>query len=319
MKRQLTLATSLALGLAAAACGGNVPSADRIKADFESPSGSTKSRQTVAGAYATNEASSTAGRLAGAFSPVGGALTQVQRPIERVGIARMMSPYIARLQERVEGKSSRALSSGVDFEACGNSQEIESQLAESFASGSTSGSFDVDVDLGACSGGQLTGKLSISGSFDVDTDSFVFDVTETMVNVCETEGEKYCINGEYQMEATMTSAKIELVTGWYATASWTEDGAAKSIVTKGGIRLGFDEMGSGAAEYLVYVKDENGEEQSLVLKIEATNEGVTYSIRGNDGSITCTIDSSGAGQCDGDLTWDAAYVDQLESSEDFTG
>lgn len=140
-----------------------------------------------------------------------------------------------------------------------------------------------------------------------------------MTNVCETSGNKYCVTGEYIMEATMANEQISLVSGWYVTATWDEDGAQRSLVTKGGVKFDLSASGQdGAIEYLVYVTDENGEEVSLVLKITTTGEGTTLSIRGSDGALTCTVNSDGSGSCDGDLSWDEAYVDSLESDAAFS-
>lgn len=323
MFRQLFISTPFALGLALVACGGDVPSTGQIKADFESPSGSTKSKQTVAGAYTKNEASASGASLAGSFSPGLGGLTQAgSGQLRKVGIGSMMAPHLARLQARLNGQSTQALGADVDFAACVNNDEITQELTASLASGSTSGSFDVDIDLGSCSAGKMTGKLAMSGSFDIDSDSFTFEVNQTLTNVCETEGNKYCVTGDYVMEATMTAgdSKMEMVVGWYITASWQEDGAAKTLVTKGGIRMGFGgETGLGSAEYLIYVNDENGEEVSLVLKISSTAEGASYEIRGEDGSLTCQIKNDGSGSCGGDLSWDEAYIDSLEADASFSG
>ncbi len=323
MFRQLIISTPLALGLALVACGGDVPSTSQIKADFESPSGSTKSKQTVAGAYTKNQASASASGLASGFSPGLGALTQAgSGPLQRVGIGKVMAPHLARAKAHLEGRSLQALGADVDFDACVNNDEISQELAASLSSGSTSGSFDVDIDLGTCSGGKMTGKMAMSGSFDIDSDSFTFEVNQTLTNVCETEGNKYCVSGDYVMEATMTSgdSKMEMVVGWYLTATWQEEGAARSLVTKGGIRLGFaGQSGDGSAEYLIYVNDESGEEVSLVIKMTSTADGFTYEVRGNDGSLTCQINNAGEGTCGGDLSWDAAYVDTLEADASFTG
>lgn len=317
--RNIFITTPFALGLALAACGGDVPSTSQIKADFESPSGSTKSKQTVAGAYTKNQASGTATGLASSFSPLGG-LTAAGRgsALERVGLARMMQPHLARLSQHVTGKVAQGLSTAGEFDACMDDEKIGQELAASLSSGSTSGSFDVDIDLASCSGGQLTGSIAMSGSFDIDGQSFVFDVSQVMTNVCETSGDKYCVTGEYVMEATMTDATISLVSGWFVTATWDEDGAQRSLVTKGGVKLDLTGGDTGAMEYLVYVTDENGEEVSLVLKITTSGEGATLSIRGSDGSLTCTVNSDGSGSCDGDLSWDEAYLDSLESDEAFS-
>lgn len=318
--RNIFITTPFALGLALAACGGDVPSTSQIKADFESPSGSTKSKQTVAGAYTKNQAAGTASGLASSFSPLGGLSAAGQgSALERVGVARMMQPHLARLSQHVSGKVARGLSAATDFDACMDSEEIGQELASSLATGSTSGSFDVDIDLSSCSGGQLTGSIAMSGSFDIDGESFVFEVSQVMTNVCETSGNKYCVTGEYLMEATMANEQMSLVSGWYATATWEEDGAQRSLVTKGGVKLGLG-GDAGSVEYLVYVTDENGEEVSLVLKIDTTADGTTtVSIRGSDGSLDCTIDSSGGGSCGGDLSWDDAYVDTLEADPEFSG
>lgn len=317
--QKLVLTTPFALGLMLMACGSNVPGTDQVKQDFENPTGSTKSKQSVAGAYAANNASASSSALAGGFSPFGGAsasgaLTQAGgSALQRARLDRMAKKPLALLQERATGQVQRALSAA-DVE-CGN-DEIGAELQGDLQSGSTSGSFDVEIDLGACSNGELTGSVSMSGSYDIDTDdgSFVFEISQKMNNVCETSGDKVCVNGDYEMEATFANEKIQMVTGWLVTATWN-DGVARSIESKGGLRIGFS-GDDGTIEYLVYVTDENGEEVSLVLKLTSSAEGTGLEIRGNDGSITCTVAADGSGSCSGDLAWDAAFVDSLDAGDE---
>lgn len=307
-KTKLSIATTALFALGLAACGSNAPTVDQVKEDFNSPSGSTKSKQSVAGAYSKQSNSNTAASFAaGGFAGGGFGLTE-----KRAGdVVRLtaINPFINYMKARTVGVRGFNLAEAQDA-SCFDPSSV------SGSGDASGGSFSVTVDLGACGDG-ATGTLTMDGEIEVDetAGTFKFNVEATYDQVCTTDPAA-CIDGSMVMESESSlTGTASFFAGWFFTI--TEDG--KTYETKGGIRLDAD-GGTGAAsvEYLIYVKDENGQEVSLVLEATVDGQGnSTLKITGSDGSISCTANADGSGSCEGDLSWDAAFVEGLESDEEF--
>lgn len=317
LNSKIRIATTALFALTLAACGSKTPSIDQVKADFESPSGSTKSKQSVAGAYAKQNSSGPATSFAaGGFAGGGFGLTQAgPGAFTRQNVVNPLLSYI------------RARALGVKYQGLSEAQDSscfdQSNVSGSGSADGTSGSVSYSVDLGACSGGALTGQLTVDAEFELDQAAGIlhYEVEQTMDQVCSTEPAS-CVDGTMTMEMDLNFNDLtgqgasNLVAGWFFTI--TEDG--KTYETKGGMRLDADSA-SGATkfEYLVYVKDENGQEVSLVISFEDDGMGnSSLKITGSDGSISCTANADGSGSCDGDLSWDGAFIEELEADEDFT-
>ncbi len=309
-----------ALGATFIACGSDVPKADRVRADFQSPSGSVKDKSQLAEASISQDASSDLGVLAGGLNIGLGLSSQKQTGLARLEFSKQYGGVLRLLQDVLQGRSSRALSAR-DFSACTDGDQISSAMQNSLSSAGTSGSFDFSIDLATCSSGELTGQMSVSGEFDVDTGAqkFTFTLTQKFTAVCETGGDKKCVDGEFLTEATFANDTIEMVAGWAATATWTEDGKARKIDSKGGLKLSGLGDDSGKVEYLVYVSLDDGTEVSFVLSIETSQSGTVIAYRGTDGNTQCTISSDGSGSCDGGITWDETFADAIEDAESAGG
>jgi len=299
-----SIITTTPLALALFACGGEVPGASQVRADIANPSGSISSKRTVAGAYVTRDAAGPAASI-GAFNP--GALTA--QDLGAVSPARIMAPHFARLQAHVDGRRFQALEESP--QSCLNNDEITQAMTASLMAGNTSGSWDVSLDLSSCASIGLSGKISMSGSYDISASGITYEIEEHLDNVCESSSGS-CITGDAVLEMSVKAQQdMEMVMGWKLAV--TE--AGRSLTTKGGIRMaGLGGEGS-EVEYVVYVNDESGNEVSMVIKL--TNN--SFSIRGKDGSLTCTIAADGSGSCDGNLSWDKAFVDALEADPTFNG
>lgn len=306
MYRTTKIITATAfVSFAVAACGGSdAPSIDQIKADFENPSGSTKDKQSVAGAYSKqNSSQGAAGFAAGGFAGGGFGLTAADTdklaPFARFQPNRILAPA---LRARAMGYTYRGLS-----EAQTGACFTQADLIGGVSPGDTSGSFSSSKDLSTCAEG-MTGTLSIDGEWEVDTtaQSFRYKIEYTYANVCVT-ADNLCIDGSMAMEmesggSTTGTANFSLIAGWF----YTLKEGTKTYETKGGMRLAANESGAGRFEYLVYVKDSSGNEVSLVISYETDGQGnAVLKIRGDDGSITCTVSADGSGACDGDLNWTA--------------
>ncbi len=311
------LALAGALGATLVACGGSdTPSADKVRADFQSPSGSVKDKNQLAEASISKNASSDLGALAGGLNFGLGLSSQKQTGLARLEFSKQYGGVLRQLQDVVRGRSSRALSAR-NYSACTDGDQIANAMQSSLA-GSSGGSFEYSVDLASCSSGELTGSMNIAGEFDVDVGAqeFTFTITQKFVAVCETSGDKKCVDGEFLTEATFANNAIEMVAGWSATATWTEDGKDRKIDSKGGFKLsGLGDDSRASIEYLVYVTLDDGTEVSFVLSIQTSESGTVIAYRGTDGSTQCTISSDGAGSCDGGLTWDEAFADAIEDAE----
>lgn len=307
-----------ALGATFIACGGSdVPKADRVRADFQSPSGSVKDKSQLAEASISQGASSDLGALAGGLNIGLGLSSQKQTGLARLEFSKQYGGVLRQLQDVLQGRSSRALSAR-DYSACTDGDQISSAMQNSLSSAGTSGSFDFSIDLATCSSGELTGRMAVSGEFDVDAGAqkFTFTLTQKFTAVCETSGDKKCVDGEFLTEATFANDTIEMVAGWSATATWTEDGKARKIDSKGGLKLsGLGDDSRSSIEYLVYVTLDDGTEVSFVLSIQSSESGTVIAYRGTDGSTQCTISADGSGSCDGGLTWDEAFADAIEDAE----
>lgn len=317
------------------------PGIDEVKEHFENPTGSTASKSSVIAATGKQDASSAAQRVAGNGNAFGFGLTAVgkRQGLERLQARTVFDREIRELKAMIAGKQELALITETgDRDPCVDEDEVSGafgELALTLAlGGSGSADFSYEVDLEKCTNGEVTGTMSVDGEIELSKDSFRFFIEESLSNVCETVGEKACVDGEFAIEMAaegdemMNSGSLDFITAWFVSASWDEAGIRKSAEAKGGIRLAANEL-NASLEILIYVVDTDGEEKSLVLRVSADADGnATIEIRGSDGSISCVINADGSGECvefvngaavmgEMKLSWTDIEAKEVENSESF--
>lgn len=351
MKTQwASLCATAALSLGLAACGGGGPSVSQVKADFESPSGKTSSKEGVIAVTTQQDASGAALALAGGVPGVGLTAEGKYRGFQSLNIRNNFEPHARALYASLQGRAQRAQTADDTFDAAGAvnfascftdlGQQLQSNASGGASAGSASAS--ITVDLGTCTGGDMTGTLTVDVTIEAEQSgagiSFSYKVSYAFANVCETGGEKVCLDGTIAMEASgkfsessFTSSSsgagnLDILTAWDLKGSWTEGGAAKTAALKGGLRTVFsaDSSGGGSAalEYLFYVSTPEGEEWSYVLRIRADSTGAgSLEIEGSDGSIRCTVNSDGSGSCTATegggtatVSWTASESSELDAA-----
>lgn len=344
---RITGVAALTAAFALTACGGG-PDIDKVREDFNNPSGSTKDQKGVMAANGKRDASESALRLTTGIPGAGLTATGKVYGIEKIGPRYMFERDIRRVWAHAQSKNLQALSAAqFDDEPtsgdCNNSPEAQAAMEKLYADlikdavspfgggGSASASTDFTVDLATCSNGELSGTLEVVMEVEFDSDSMRFAIEEKFIDVCEAQGQQACINGNLIMEATGMGLSggeggtLEFLTAWELDATWTEDGKALSAKTKGGIRLAADDNMFGM-EYLIYVIDSSGEEVSYVMRFAANADGSwTLEYEGADGKLSCTANADGSATCTGtdesgaafDLSWTDAEYDDVLDDEDF--
>ena len=337
MMRTLASALPASLSLLLVACGGG-PDIAKVKADFDSPTGSVKSKDGMAAASGSLDASGSAVVVGGGGVP-GSSLTASGKHVGlwQINARRAWEPRARALRDYLNGTMTRpqALSEAqVEGGGCESSPEAQQAFedltadlivdaANPFGGGKVSGSASYTQNFEACSNGELSGSAKVDIEFEAESDggengSFRFTVTYDLSNVCELNtDEKACLDGTMIVEAEAAGSdgfgQFTFTTAWELAASWTEASVAREASLKGGIRSsleGSDQSGSAKIEVINYVTTPEGEEWSYVWSFEGAFNGLegtaTVECRGSDGSVSCTIDENG-GMCnasDGSsVTW----------------
>ena len=342
------LASALPATLVLVACGGG-PDIDQIKADFNNPSGSIKSKDGMVAASSSLDASGSAVVVGGGGVP-GQSLTATGKAVGfwEINARRTWEARARALRDHLNGRSTQLQAlSEAQLEAgnCGDSPEAQEAFSELTSellvdqvnpfsnSSKVSASASYEQDFSSCSNGELSGSAKIKIDFVAEqsgeTSRFAFTVKYGLDNVCElTTDEKACLNGVMIVEAeavgTNDFGSLTFTTGWELDASWTEDGVARAASLKGGVRSSLEgggDSGSAKIEIINYVNTPDGEEWSYVWSFEGAFNGLegTASIecRGSDGSVSCMIDENG-GSCmasDGSsISWTSADEQSLDET-----
>jgi hypothetical protein len=336
MKRLLIPTTIVAMAISA--CGG--PDIDKVKADFENPSGSAKDKNAV---IAANGKQNTAGNSS-ALSLAGGGVPGLglgSSAFTKIATKTIVARQIASIAQIGLHKSElRAQAASPACFQSSDATQASQDLAEAFMTGgSASASYSISVNLADCDVG-ASGSMEMSIDMKVDGQTISYDSEVTMNNVCE-EATGSCVDGGMAQQgaidlgsADMSNifGSIKLVSAWDFTATF-KDAAGKdqSIKSKGGLRIGYssDANGeSGKIEYLEYVTDASGNEVSYVLIIEANSNGdATLKIKCKDGELSCMFsESMGSGSCNGTIDGESFMVDwtsddynSVVDSDDFKG
>lgn len=322
IKRSL-LASSCIWAATLVACGG--PDIEKVKADFESPSGSTKDQNGVIAATSKRDGSSGVMALgAGGVPGQGLTAARPRRAFDQANIGRTWGPRAEALRDMlVTRQIPEQRSQNLGPSACDNSPEARAAYEEMVSgfvgdtlgaalnpfSDTISGSASYTQDFSSCSNGELTGSADIELEYEFSENRFRFAVTYNLDNLCETTGDQACISGEMIAEALIEGddlmGQISFTTAWQVDGSWTDEGVRREATLGGGVRLKVtgNQDGSGTAtlQYLVYVNTPDGDEYSYVWEVVAEGDGqgngtVTWRCRGSDGSIDCRADENG-GMC----------------------
>lgn len=322
MKRAI-FGTTLFFSAALVACGG--PDIEKVKADFESPSGSTKDQSGVIAASSKRDGSSGVMAL-GAGGVPGQSLTAARprRGFDQANLGRTWGKRAESLRDLlVTRKVPAQQQQNLGPSACDNSPEARAAYEEMISgfvgdalgtalnpfSDTISGSASYTQDFSTCSNGELTGSADIELEYEFSENRFRFAVTYNLDNVCETAGDQACISGEMIAEALIEGddlmGQLSFTTAWQVDGSWNDDGTRREATLSGGVRIKLegnqDGSGSATLQYLVYVNTPDGDEYSYVWEVVAQGDGqgngsVTWRCRGSDGSIDCHADENG-GMC----------------------
>jgi hypothetical protein len=333
--RKLATALPATLSFALIACGGG-PDLEQIKADFQNPSGSVQNKDAIVASSGERTASGPAIKVAGGGVPGATLTASGKQGLAQINLRRNWEQRAQTLANVLAGRSSSQALSEAQVGGVGCEQSVEAQGAFEEAAGDlladaalggtkANGKASYSINLTSCSDGELSGdaKVEIEVEVELENDNtgrFAFTVKYELTNVCELKtDEKACLDGTLVMEAEAIGmenfGRLTATTAWDVAGSWTEAGTLKEASLKGGVRTlleGGDASAIARIEVLNYVNSPEGE-WSYVWSFEATaniNGGtVEFECRGNDGSLTCSIDHNG-GTCtasDGSsLTWTAA-------------
>jgi len=333
-----------ALGVTAFACGGR-PTIEEVKTHFENPTGSTGDKTALISATGKQEASETAQRVAGNGNAFGGlGLTAVgkKQGLDRLQAGSLFARQLNQLKAFTEGKRELALNGNMgDTDACVDEDEVNSAFTELFFSSalnngkSASADFSYTIDLNECTKGEVTGTMAVDGEIELTENSFRFLIEEELTDVCETVGQKACVDGEFAIEMATTGnteqeeiRSLSFTTAWFVTAAWDEDGSRMSAEAKGGMRINADDT-MAKLEVLMFVVDKDGTEVSLVLRVTVNADGSgTVEIRGTDGSLSCVINADGSGECvelvngaavmgESKISWTEIEAKEVTASDEF--
>lgn len=314
-----TLPTSLSLLLIA--CGG--PDLDKVKADFENPTGSVNNREAVMASNSGREGSGPATSVAGGGVP-GVALTASGKPVglHQLNMRKAWEARARTVRDYLNGTVTRQALTEQQFEASGCDDSPEAQAAYEELLGDllrdsanpfgnrnkVSGKASYSVDLSTCSGGQLSGKADVTIEFELEQTGeeagrFAFTVEYTLAEACELTTEaKACLDGSLIMEAEAIGdggadfGRLTFTSAWELSGTWSDEGKPHEGTLKGGLRTLFEgegDQGQIKIEYLNYV-NVDGQEWSYVWTFEATNDRVIWECRGKDGSVSCEITETSA-------------------------
>jgi hypothetical protein len=345
MMRKLASALPATLSLALVACGGG-PDIEQIKADFNSPSGSVKSKDGMVAASGSLDASGSAVVVGGGGVP-GSSLTASGKNVGlwQINVRRTWEARARAVRDYINGKTTQAQAlseAQVDASGCDSSPEAQAAFEEAFGDviidglnplggSKVSGSASYEQDFSACSNGELSGSAKVEVKIELeqqgDGGRFAITVKYGLNNVCElTTDERACLDGTMIVEAEALGSgelgQLTFTSAWELSATWTEAGTERSASLKGGIRSFFEgdgETGSAKIEVINYVNSPEGGEWSYVWSFEGAFNGLegtaTISCRGSDGEVSCTIDENG-GVCTGSdgsrVEWTAADEQALD-------
>jgi hypothetical protein len=314
----LAAVTSLSLGLVA--CGGGLD-VEQVRHDLDSPNGSVANQQAVMAVDAKRTGSGPALDLAVGGVP-GQALTaEGKSRLSRLTV-RNWETWAKAAYQAVKAKDITIgrQAQGLVADTCTNGPEaqaayeelLQDLLADAFFDSTPNGSASYTVDLAACSGGELTGSMTIELTMKLEENRFEFTVKEHFDNACDTTAAAVCVSGDLLLSAVAedmaANESVEIIYAWELSSTWSEDGASKSASVGGGMRLAAQSSASSSLasfEVLFYVTTPDGERYAYVwtLTAESTDMGgtVTWTLRGADGQISCTATETTV-SCSGDAT-----------------
>ncbi len=347
MMRKLAYALPATLSFALIACGGG-PNLDQVKADFQNPTGSVQNKDAMVASSGSLNASGGAIEVAGGGVP-GASLTATGKVagLRQLNVQRAWEGRARTVRDYLNGKATakQALSEAQTGFGCDDSAEAQEAFQKAlndltadavnpFGSGKKiSGKASYKLDLTSCSNGELSGSASIeieivAEQTGANSGRFAFTVKYNLNNVCELNTEeKTCVDGSLIAEAEAVGqdefGSLTFTEAWELDGNWLESGVERNATLKGGIRSAFEgdgNSGNASIEILNYVNTPDGE-WSYVWSVKASYDGLngtgTFEVRGQDGSVTCTVDDNG-GMCSGSdgssISWTAEDEQGLDDS-----
>lgn len=293
------------------ACGSG-PSTSSIRSDLDNPTGSIQDQGGVSAAGSRSSNSGFAASFGGTtpFGPTSG-LTALNGRGRFQPLA-PLQPMFNYLQQRT-GKAVqlRALRNAqVDFSGDCYANAFAG-VASDINPNSDSFSTSFDIDFGACAESGLTGsvKVSMSAKLNQGSGTFEYNADYTMNQVCTTGDAKICQDGSISMEGEGSigaDVNMTIIAAWDMTISSNVGGASSTIADKGGMEMKMS-GDSVSLRIVAYVTNTAGEEVSYTLSLMVDDSSGSFSIKGKDGELTCTVNNEG-GSCTGDagmIQWGA--------------
>ena len=309
---------SILTTLLLAGCGSGTPGIDTVRGDLDNPTGSINEKSAVAAAAQRQSNSGPASSIGGTNPFGAGGLTAAGKSASRLDALLPLRPFFQHVERATGTRVSIHGLRAEQFEANGFFDCFANALAQ--VSGGVSGdSFDAsyEIDFDQCPDSGLSGRLvvDISGKVDQATGSFDMEASYEYDQLCVLGDVVLCQTGRMDLEGdgsiSTTGGDIALntIAAWDIKTTLREAGNERKFVNKGGLEMKIDStntMTNGSFRMVVYLTDSKGQEVSYTLTLKFNDAGSSFTIRGKDGTLTCTLSGS-SGSCtgDGSLEWTA--------------
>ena len=318
---------ALCLALPLVACGGGGNSFDSLETQLASPTGSIMETDTVIAADEKRQSSDSLTELNG-FVP----FSSGER-MKRSLIFRSVQP-LARGIEAFGGTTGTAYQpqdlgdpgDDLNFDADCFDDLFDDLSDVNISENQISASYNDSVNVADCSS-TATGTIGVNLSYTIKgsiaserIDSISFKGTINYQDVCETVGDKGCIDGTIQMGAKISETgvvsfdEITILSTWDLVVSWDEGGTRQSVDISGGLKLDLSDN-LGKVEILIEATSSAGDNVSYAFEVTSTL-GAPFICRGVDGRATCTINQlDGSVSCNvdggGTVTWTQEDIDRV--------
>ncbi len=314
------------------ACGGN-SSFDDLETNLDNPTGSITDVDAIVAADQERQSSGTATALGGNnFIGFVGAGDENSSTLDRFDIRSGLHPFFDTVDQFRGGTTDRFANhdfGSPELEIDDDCLNLDDNIEINVSNSKATAKFDTEVKLSDCTP-DATGTLKFKGTFSIKgdlqaerIDSIKLDATYTFVDACETIGDNACWDGTISVRGDLADdggdfGEIVLLAAWDLDISWDEDNQRRTETVSGGMRIDFSQD-IFKIELSVTVNDSTGEPVSYTFELNADNQMVGFTIRGRDGSLTCTVSvETGAGSCeDGNgntITWTEEDVDRVTAS-----
>ncbi len=269
-----------------AGCSGGPMSASEVRAGLSSPTGSIRSKPTLASANAKRTLSMNAlgtaslGSASLALQETGAAL----RSGSQAEVIRRISRL---LPSAALGKQSQALGEASSTGSC--DEALRAAMNNVSASG-TSAHYSGSINFSECAPSILAGSLEVSGDAEANlgTGTIRVVMTERFNNVCVLASNT-CVDGDFMAEMAGSGRSMTVTGSW--DIRYTAPGLTAPLHMEGGVEIQHDDSSQEfQVRQLVLTDDEDGSPVSLRFGISSNAD---FEIAGRDGKLRCALDASG--------------------------